>query len=244
MTANIKPLIVAHAAGAGLAPENTLAGVRLALQSGADGVEVDVRATCDGTPVLLHDATLDRTTDGTGPVADLAFAQLRRLDAGAKAFGGAFRGEKVPTLAEALDLTKGKALLIAEIKVPGVEAAILNVIDAAAAWPWVIVSSFHREIVRKLKGLEPRLTRALVSQEPAVREDTAAFMDAAVRLGVGAVALWHPCIDDSVVAEAHKRGLDVHAWTADDPEEVRHLAALGIDAIITDDPASAIAALP
>lgn len=239
--ANTKPLFIAHAAGAGCAPENTLAGVRLALRAGADGVEVDVRASRDGVPILLHDATLERTTDGSGAVADLTLAQIRRLDAGAKAFGGAFRGEPVPTLAEALSLTKGRALLVAEVKVPGLEETVLQVIAAAAAWPWVMVSSFHRPVVEKLKALAPQLACALVSRETAVKEDSAAFMDAAARLGVSAVALWHPHIDETVTAAAHRRGLAVHAWTVDQPQEIQRLARAGIDAIITNDPAAAAA---
>ena len=114
-----KPLIIAHAGGAALAPENTLAAVHLALTAGSDGIEVDIRATSDGVPILLHDATVDRTTDGAGSIADLTFEQVRKMGAGAKLFGGAFRGERTPTLAETLDKINGKALLVAEIKLPG-----------------------------------------------------------------------------------------------------------------------------
>src|SRR6266516_311988 len=109
------PLIISHAACRGSAPENTLAGVRAALAQGVDAIEVDVHASSDGVPVLIHDATLDRTTDSSGRVSERSFADLRRLDAGAQGFEGRFRGERIPALAEAAELTRGRCLLIAEI---------------------------------------------------------------------------------------------------------------------------------
>ena len=108
----MRPLIISHAACAGHAPENTLAGIRKAIELGAEGIETDVQASADGVPVLMHDLTVNRTTNGSGDVAALSLAELRALDAG---------GESVPTLAEVLDLTMGKVVLIMEIKQTGIE---------------------------------------------------------------------------------------------------------------------------
>ncbi|MEE9285781.1 MAG: glycerophosphodiester phosphodiesterase family protein, partial [Dehalococcoidia bacterium] len=130
----MSPLVISHAACAGHAPENTLAGVRAALRLGADAIEVDVQASADGVPVLMHDLTVDRTTDGTGPVANLTLEQLRALDAG--------RGEPVPTLAEALALTAGNILLVVEIKQPGVERRVAAVVREADALRDIMVWSF------------------------------------------------------------------------------------------------------
>src|SRR3990170_7229468 len=103
-------LITAHAACRGHAPENTLAGVRAALNLGADAIEIDVHCTRDGVPVLIHDETVDRTTGGTGEIAALSLRQARKLDAGG--------GERIPTLREVLDEINGRALLVLEIKAP------------------------------------------------------------------------------------------------------------------------------
>src|SRR5512145_2204102 len=106
----MRPLVISHAACGGHAPANTLAGVRKAIELGSDAIEIDVQATSDGVPVLMHDPTVDATTNGA--VAGMTLAQMRELDAG---------GEPPPTLAEVLELTKGKVLLVCEIKQPGIE---------------------------------------------------------------------------------------------------------------------------
>ena len=105
-----RPLVISHAACGGHAPENTLAGIRKALELKADAVEIDVQASADGVPVLMHDLTVDRTTNGIGAVAKMALEDLRALDAG---------GEPPPTLADVLEITRGRALLVIEIKQPG-----------------------------------------------------------------------------------------------------------------------------
>src|SRR5579885_1334008 len=99
-----RPLVISHAACKGHAPENTLAGIRAALELGCEAIEIDVHTTVDGVPVLLHDDTLDRTTDGKGDVRGMPLAELQRLDAGARTFGDRFAGERVPTLEQALAL--------------------------------------------------------------------------------------------------------------------------------------------
>ena len=119
----MRPLVISHRACAGHAPENTLAGIRRALELGADGIEIDVQATADGVPVLMHDLTVDRTTNGHGELAKMTLAELQALDAG---------GEPPPTLADVLQLTKGRALLVAEIKQPGIEKHLRNTTFARA----------------------------------------------------------------------------------------------------------------
>ena len=107
---------IAHRGASRCAPENTLAAFEAAIRQGVDAIELDVRLTEDGVPVVLHDDTLDRTTDGQGPVDALSYQLLRRLDAGAW-FGSAFRGERVPTLTEALECARGRCGVNVEIKV-------------------------------------------------------------------------------------------------------------------------------
>ncbi|MBI1885653.1 MAG: hypothetical protein HYS09_04990 [Chloroflexi bacterium] len=237
-----RSLIISHAACAGLAPENTLAGVRAALELGADAVEVDVHASADGVPVLIHDPTVDRTTDGSGPVSSFTLDQIQRLDAGAKAFDGAFRGERVPTLAGALALTRGKALLVAEIKEPGIEEQVARVIAESDALDDVIVWSFLSQVLSSMRRAEPRLPCALlVSHEGVASWPSLARL--AVQLGLQGVSVYHQGISEDLVRHARRRALSLYAWTVDTAEEVRRLAALGIDGIVTNDPGKALAAL-
>ena len=141
-----RPLVISHAACGGHAPENTLAGVRAALDIGADAIEIDVQASADGIPVLMHDLTLDRTTSGKGDLSSFTAAQLATLDAG---------GEPVPTFAQALELTRGRALLVAEIKRPGCEEALADVKSALRFH----VESFGDSVLQ----MEPPVLEAFVA---------------------------------------------------------------------------------
>lgn len=235
-----RPLIISHAACAGHAPENTLAGLRLALHMGVDGIEVDVRASADGVPVLMHDPTVNRTTDGRGGVSALTLAQLRELDAGAKAPDAAFRGERVPTLAEVLEAIGGRALLIAEIKQGGVEAALLETVRQADALAWVMAWSFDWGAVAQMRRLEPRLPCCLLVPRVA---NLAPAIDHALTLGAQGLAVDFPALDAEFVRNAHLRGLSVYAWTVDQAPNVRRLSEAGVDGIVTNFPNAALSVL-
>lgn len=229
-------LLIAHAGGAGLAPENTLAAIRASLTVGVDAIEVDVHATADAIPVLIHDATVDRTTDGTGAVASLTLAEIKALDAGSHLTGGAFKGERIPTLAEALQLTHGRVPLFVEIKPPGIEEAVVRVLrtaralSAESAW----ICSFRRDVVLTVQRLESGLPCYLTASDAdAVRP---AALDDVAALGLSGLSAHFPLVDEAVVAEARRRGLRVLAWTVDDPAEARRLRSLGVDGIITNVP--------
>ncbi len=227
------PLVIAHAACKGHAPENTLAGVRAALALGADAIEVDVHGTADRVPVLLHDATVDRTTDGSGAVSSLTLAQLRRLDAGVRAFDGRFAGERIPTLAEALDLTRGRCLLVAEIKPRGIEREVLSVLRPAA--DDVMVWSFLPDVVARVRELAPAVPCALLAPALGGRPPEEVFR-AALQAHQQAVAVHHSSVDQELVRRAARRGLTVFAWTADEPAEHRRLLATGAAGIVTNYP--------
>lgn len=227
------PLRIAHAACKGHAPENTLAGVRAALALGVDAVEVDVHCSADRVPVLIHDATVDRTTDGSGPVSALTLAQLRRLDAGARAFDGRFAGERIPTLAEALDVTRGRCLLVVEVKPAGIEREVVAVLRPAA--DDVMVWSFLPEVVARVRELAPAVPCALLSPPLGGRPPDALFR-AALQAGQQAVAVHYSSVDPDLVRCAARRGLTVFAWTADDPDEHRRLLRSGVGGIVTNYP--------
>jgi glycerophosphoryl diester phosphodiesterase len=232
-THTFAPLVIAHAACKGHAPENTLAGIAAALKLGADGIEIDVQASADGIPVLMHDATVDRTTDGSGGVSKLTLAELRRLDAGSRQFEGRFRGEKIPTLAEVLELVRGQALLVMEIKQPQIEEAILKVVRDLDALADCAVDSFFPEIVAKVRQLEPRLPAALLT---GAQDDWEAFFAFALSLNAQGVAVLHSAVDAALAHRARLRKLALSTWTANEPDDMRRLVEFGVDAITTDYP--------
>jgi len=243
----IWPVIVAHRGASATHPENTLVAFEAAVAAGADLIEFDVRLTSDGVPVVMHDAHVSRRTDGDGFVHELSLAEIKRLDA---ARGVGDRAE-VPTLRETLELLSGRVGVDIEIKnMPGepdfdspVEAvtrATLRELEATSFDGEVLVTSFNWlsiELVREANpdiptgflsvgAIDPRASLVyartsghafVLPQATAVVESGAAFVD-----------------------EAHAEGIRVGTWTVDDPAEMDHLFALGVDALATNDPAGGV----
>jgi len=230
-----QPFVIAHAACKGHAPENTLAGLRAALELGADGIEVDVHATADGIPILLHDPTVDRTTNGQGEVTKMTLAQVKRLDAGARQFEGRFAGEPVPTLAEALDLTRGRALMVLEIKQLDIEEQVLRVVRDLGAVNDCVVHSFLPQVVAHFRAVEPTLPAALLTSAMDVT-DWASLFSFTLSLNAQGISVFYPRVDASVVRQAHLRKLTFYTWTVDEVEDMRRLRDWGVDAITTDYP--------
>ena len=230
------PIVIAHAAAAGEAPANTLAGVRAALAS-ADAMEIDLRLCADGVPVLLHDATLDRTPNLAGPVRETPLAALARADAG--------EGERVPSLDEALDLVDGAIDVMCELKVeparpqdgPALLDAVLAVIRRRGAESWTALHSFDHDLVERARALAPEIGAAMIT--PSAADPALATLCArAVGHGVGAVSVYHPLAGAEAVATAHARALKLWAWTADAPDDWSRLAEAGVDGVITNRPAA------
>lgn len=221
------PLITAHAACRGHAPENTLAGVRAALRLGADAIEVDVHCTRDGVPVLLHDGTVDRTTDGQGEIAALSLRQARRLRAG--------DGERIPTLREVLETVAGRALLVLEVKPAGIEEAVLSTGRRAGALDWCTVHSFLPQVVERFRKLEPRLPCSLLTSGREV-VDWGQLFAFTLSLGAQGIAVYHGAVTPELVRAGHLRDLRCSTWIANRRVDVRRVAAAGVDAITSDYP--------
>jgi glycerophosphoryl diester phosphodiesterase len=225
------PIVIGHKGAAAVAPENTLASFAKALEAGAEGVECDIRATADGVPVIIHDATLDRTTDASGDVASLTLAQVKAADA---SFGmEAFRGERVPTLDELLSLVSGRCLLALEFKsMDAVEPAI-PILSRHDAPRWCTAWAFNADVLAELKRLIPELSR---TQNVGRIESWESVLATARRLECVAVSLEHHLVDAKRVAALHAAGLKAYCWTANEREDWRRLVACGADGITTDDP--------
>lgn len=229
----MRPLIISHAACGGHAPENTLIGIRKAIELGSEAIEIDLQASADGVPVLMHDLTVDRTTNGVGAVADLSLEQLRALDVGR---------EPVPTLAEVLDLTKGKVLLVMEIKQPGIEEDIARVVHDKEALDDVMAWSFFPDALEGMRDAEPKVPRALLISGESMPKWTK-IRASAIKLGVQGVSVFNPSVDEGVAEDCRRRGLALYTWTPDSSKEIARLAALGVDGICSNFPDKIVAVL-
>ncbi|HEX8246071.1 MAG TPA: glycerophosphodiester phosphodiesterase family protein [Longimicrobium sp.] len=227
--AHRRPLILGHRGAPREAPENTMRAFRLALEQGADGIELDVQPSADGVAVVLHDDTLDRTTDSRGDVALLRWDEISAARAG---------GEPVPRLEEVAEwAAETDAFLNVEIKRPGVEAAALAVIEHAGRTSSTLFSSFDAGSVAEVRRLAPEAACWLLTEH--WRPDV---LQLALDLGVGGVCLHDPLASATVLAELRGAGLGVVVWTVDKPGRMRALLRAGVAGIITNHPAAGVLA--
>jgi len=232
-----RPLVVAHRGFSWVAPENTLAAYRLAIEAGADMAECDVYVTKDDIPVLMHDRTLERTTGTKGRLRDMTLAEVRRLDAG-RWKGPQFAGEPVPTLVEALELTKGKLRFIIEIKEEEISPQVVKAIRQTDIEPQdLMIFSFYYKTVEEIARIEPRLPTTWLVDNPGVDEaGWRAVMARALEIRASAVGTSVVHVDPGFVRLARESGLGVFVWTVNDPQDVRYLLRIGVDGIISDRP--------
>lgn len=213
--------VAAHRGAMGVEPENTLRSFRRAVADGADEVELDLRLTRDGHLVVLHDTTVDRTTDGSGAICDLTFAEARTLDAGL--------GERIPTfdeVAEAVDIA-----IQAQVEVPEATDLVLAAIDRHDLLGRVIVTSFQPAILETVARTRPDVRRGLISNgcPPDTPSRAKAVGASTVYVGVDALSV-------EVVADCRKAGIDVWAWPVNDVDTVKRVQAAGIQGFTTDYP--------
>lgn len=230
------PRIVAHRGGGLLAPENTLAGLRLARNLGFEAVEFDVKLTEDGTAVLMHDDTLERTTDGRGAVIDMTYDDLADLDAGGW-FGNEYIGEPVPSFAAASTLCL-EAGLWANVEIkpnPGQERETGEVVARMAKMLWggagrpPLLSSFSALSLEAAAVEAPELPRALLVSK--VPDNWQALMQ---RLQCVALHASHRHLDAARVKAVHAAGYGVLAYTVNESELALDLLEWGVDALVTD----------
>ncbi len=226
---------IAHRGASGRAPENTHAAFAAALALGAEAIELDCQLSADGELVVIHDETLDRTTDGQGPVGDRTAAELAALDAGAW-FDPSYRGERIPRLADVIAQLRGRVTLNVEIKsardLGTIESKLAALIAAERAAEWVLCSSFHPEALRTMRAAAPWARLGVLCDEDPRRGGLAL----ALELKAEVLIPGRRWVDARIVEEAHVRGLDVWVWTVNEPGEMRRLIALGVDAIFSDWP--------
>jgi glycerophosphoryl diester phosphodiesterase len=250
-TGRDRPLIFAHRGGAKLAPENTLAAFDRGLEAGADGLELDVRLSRDGLPVVNHDATLDRTTDASGPVSGMTAGQLAAVDAGYRfSRDGSFpwrgRGLGVPSFSEVLARYPACPLIV-EMKVDSEEMAraTIDAVRAAGAIDRVCLGSFGRRALEAARWYEPRLATGAAGAETrlalyrsrigwTVKGVPYRAYQVPERRGLTSI------VSRRFIRAAHRAGVLVQVWIVDRPEDIRRLLDWGIDGIITDRPDVAV----
>jgi glycerophosphoryl diester phosphodiesterase len=233
-----RPLNFAHRGACHEAPENTLAAFRLAMERGADGIEFDVQLSKDDEVVVIHDVTLETTTNGKGAVRDRTLADLKDLDAGSW-FDPAFAGQRIPTLQEVIGAVGDRLLLNIELKAEGLGArglatAVVRAVEANDLLDRVIISSFSPLAVWWSRLLNPRIPVGMLYSPDQPLFLRKLWLRHLVR--PHALHPYHTTIDDATMRWAKKRGYRVHTWTVDDPVEMRRLIRQGVDIIITNRP--------
>jgi glycerophosphoryl diester phosphodiesterase len=238
-THKISPIVEAHRGDSAHAPENTLAAFAAALALEVPAIELDVHPAKDGTLMVLHDDTVDRTTDGTGAVCAMTTDQLLRLDAGAR-FAPRFAGEKIPRLTQVLDLVAPTgALLNIEIKSspPGMDVpeSVVQLLRRYGKQHAYVVSSFDLPALLRVRALAPEVALALIGDGPEI-------LPLALRHHFPWAHAHAKTVDQPLVARAHAHGIRVNVWTVDTPEQFACWRDLGVDKICTNRPALLLAA--
>lgn len=245
-----KPRLFAHRGASGEAPENTLAAFRRAVALGIEYIELDVHLSRDGHVVVIHDATLERTTNGSGTVREQTLAQLQQWDTGYRFSpdGGAtfpFRaaGVTVPTLAEVFQQCPGVKFTV-EIKPeePAIEEQVIAVVRACEREADVILASEHDRVLQRVRSFAPDLATSLAYGE---------VFDFIQRVATGELADYHPpghaiqippefqgvpLVTEQTLAVAHEFDCEMHVWTINDAHEMARLLALGVDGVMSDFP--------
>jgi glycerophosphoryl diester phosphodiesterase len=234
--------IIAHRGASAVAPENTLIAIAKAAELGARSVELDVMLSSDGVPIIIHDTALDRTTNGTGPVAAQSYEALARRDAGTW-FGDAFAGEKIPTLSDAIDLILDRKMALnLEIKPsPGEDRATARSAIEHLAGKWhdpttLVLSSSSMGSLEVARDTARQWRRGLIVDVPPPH-----WRDVMANLQCASVHCAASAATPSLVEEIHAAGLKILTWTVNRPAQAATLFKNGVDGIFTDDPATMIA---
>jgi glycerophosphoryl diester phosphodiesterase len=237
------PLLAAHRGGSLLWPENSLLAFRNALALGADFIEFDVHLSRDGEVMVIHDATLDRTTTGAGPVRDHSVAELKAFRL--KDRSGTVTAETVPTLDEVVEVAaRAKRRMLLEIKVdagkaryPGIEEKVLAILDRHAMTASTVVMSFEAPTWRRVRELRPEVaTCALYSARTLARTSLSAELDTLRAAGVRFIGVEHTVVDAAAVKQAQEAGIGLGAWTVNSPADMQQMIGAGVTILITDQP--------
>jgi glycerophosphoryl diester phosphodiesterase len=233
--------VFGHRGSAGTHPENTMAAFEEAARVGAEGIEFDIQLSKDGIPVIIHDETLDRTTDGNGWVKDFTFDELQRLDAGSW-FDGQFRGVQIPSLEEVLDWATGNSLLLnlelktGLVRYPQIEEKVIRLVDQYSLTERVIISSFNHYSLVEVRNIHSDIETAILFME-------GIFEPWKYAGSIGAKGLhchWPIATVPEIMEGAQKAGSPVRPFTVNKEEHMRLFFQNGCSGIFTDWPKLAL----
>ncbi len=236
-----RPLVIAHRGYSARYPENTLAAFAAALEIEADAIELDITLTADRQLVVIHDETLDRTTNGSGLVRNHTLSELRQLDAGSW-FDSRFSGERIPTLIEVLDLVQNRILLNVEIKpeayesehpADAIEQQLLCLLREKNLEHSVIISSFHHDLLQDMQSQFVQIARAALYDPIMGPLDPNSICET---LGTVAFNPHHESLTPNQVTSLHESGHFVFPYTVNSPQRMQTLLEWGVDGLFTDDP--------
>ena len=211
--------VIAHRGASFLEPENTIRSIERAVKMGADFVEVDVRKSKDNKLVIMHDADINRTTDGKGLVKDHTVQELKNFDAG--------KGETIPTLDEVIECVKDRIGLVIEIKEPGTEGKVLEKIDENNLEN-VILTSFYHKSIKNTRKMNPSVDAGIIfTCQPVDVNQMASNACANI------IFPSYRYMNEDMVKQAHENGISVYPWTVDDKGMFEKLVEMGVDGIVT-----------
>lgn len=221
-------VLIGHRGACGYEPENTLKSFTQAIDMGCDGIELDVHVCKSGEVVVLHDTTLDRTTNGKGNVTEKTLEELKQYDAG--------KGEKIPTLAEVLDLLGDRITINIELKGYGTLEPTVSLLEeyfkmGKLSPSNVVLTSFIHEYIKDARTLLPIVRTGLL-----IRSELLGFSALSEAADADYLVTFYEYANENVISDAHSRGIKVMTYTVNDMEEIRRLKKLGIDGIITNYP--------
>lgn len=226
---------IAHRGASGNAPENTLAAFKKAIEIGVDAVELDLHCSADGEVVVIHDASLDRTTDHGGPVNQTPLETIKQADAGGW-FAPEFAGEPVPTLAEALECIGKETIAVLEIKDPLIAEAVVAKVHETQSLDLTVIISFHTSVLQTVRALAPRIPTGWLIGSHNNHAPPEQLCQQLGELGSPLLNVNHQLITAEFAYEVRRRGIALWCWTVDDIVRMREMKAFGVQGITSNYP--------
>ena len=226
---------IAHRGASGNAPENTLSAFKKALEIGVDAVELDLHGTVDGEIVVIHDSTLERTTDLQGHINETTLETIQSADAGGW-FDTEFVGEPVPTLTEALACIRKETIAILEIKDPLIAEAVVAKIHETETLGAAVVISFHTTVLQTIRTLEPRIATGWLIGSHNKHVSPIKLCQQLGELGSSLLNVNHELITAEFAYEIRRRGIALWCWTVDNLARMREMKAFGVQGITSNYP--------
>lgn len=226
---------IAHRGASGSAPENTLAAFKKAIDIGVDAVELDLHGSADGEVVVIHDSSLDRTTDYQGLVSQTALETIKRADAGGW-FAPEFAGEPVPTLSEALECIGKATIAVLEIKDPRIAEAVVAKVHETQSLNLTLIISFHTSVLKTVRALEPRIPTGWLIGSHNNCASPEQLCQQLGELGSSLLNVDHQLITAEFAYEIRRRGIALWCWTVDEIVRMREMKAFGVQGITSNYP--------